>query len=91
MMKDFLYQVATSYHRGGEFDSAAVWYEKAIEAVPTHEQSYFEYGAMEAGRGNYEKAIEIWNRVLRFNPQSQAGSFIDQVKKMMEGVKPDSG
>jgi hypothetical protein len=91
MMTNFLYQVATSYHRGGELDSAVVWYEKAIAAMPTHEQSYFEYGAIEAGRGNYQKAIDIWKRVLEFNPQSQAAGFIDQVKKMMEETKPDSG
>lgn len=91
MMTNFLYQVATSYHRGGEFDSASVWYEKAIEAMPTFEQSYLEYGAMEAGEGNYQKAIEIWGRVLRFNPQSQAAGFIEQVKKMMEGAESDSG
>jgi len=90
MMTDFLYQVATSYHRGGELDSAAIWYEKAIVAMPTYEQSYFEYGAMEAGRGNYEKAINIWKRVLEFNPQSQAAGFIEQVKRMMEAARPDS-
>jgi len=91
LMTDFLYQVATSYHRGGEFDSAAAWYEKAIAAMPAYEQSYFEYGAMEAGRGNYEKAVNIWKRALEFNPQSQAAGFIEQVKKMMEAARPDSG
>ncbi|UCC80660.1 MAG: tetratricopeptide repeat protein [Candidatus Zixiibacteriota bacterium] len=91
MMTDFLYQVANSYHRGGDLDSAAVWYEKAIETMPEYEQAYFEYGAIEAARGRYEKAIEIWERVLRFNPDSQAKNFIEQVEKVMNEVKSDSG
>jgi len=90
-MLDFFYQVATSYHRGGELDSAAVWYEKSIAVKPEYEQSYFEYGAMEAARGRYEKAIEIWERVLRFNPDSQARNFIEDVKKMMNDTGSDSG
>ena len=91
MITDFLYQVATSYHRGNEFDSAAAWYERSIMAMPTYEQSYLEYGAMEAGRGNYQKAIQIWKRVLEFSPQSPAAGFIEQVRKIMEAAKPDSG
>lgn len=90
-MTDFIYQVANSYHHGRELDSAVVWYEKSIAAMPTYEQSYFEYGAIEAGRGRYEKAIEIWERVLRFNPDSQARNFIEQVRQIMSNVEKDSG
>jgi hypothetical protein len=89
-MTDFIYQVANSYHRGGELDSAAVWYEKSIAAMPTYEQSYFEYGAIEAARGRYEKAIEIWERVLRFNPDSQAKKFIEDVRRIMSSIEKDS-
>lgn len=63
-MTDFIYQVATSYHRGGELDSAVVW---------------------------YEKAIEIWERVLRFNPESQAKNFIEDVRRIMSNIEEDSG
>jgi hypothetical protein len=90
-MTDFLYQVATSYNRGGEFDSAAAWYELAIGANPRQEESYFEYGAMEAGRGDYNKAIAIWKSVLEFDPQSRAAAFIGEAKRLMAASKPDSG
>ena len=89
-MPDFIYQVATSYHRGGELDSAVVWYEKSIAAMPAYEQSYFEYGAMEAANGRYEKAIAIWERVLKFNPDSQARNFIENVRGIMANIEKDS-
>ena len=89
-MTDFIYQVANSYHHGGELDSAVVWYEKSIAAIPAYEQSYFEYGAIEAARGRYERAIEIWQRVLRFNPDSQAKNFIEDVRRIMANIEKDS-
>jgi tetratricopeptide (TPR) repeat protein len=68
----------------GFFDDAAEVFERAIKALPNNILLYFTYARFEEGRKNYDKAKEIFERLLK---QHEDPIVYIQYQKFMRRTK----
>jgi cytochrome c-type biogenesis protein CcmH/NrfG len=74
----------------GQFDRAVANFQKANQVDPSHMQSLYNLGVVQAYDLNQaDKAIQTWNRVIEKNPMSpqaaQARQAIDDVRRRAGG------
>jgi len=88
----FIYTAWASmeYKKGGDSDSKAVrrareLYQLALEADPRCSVAYLQLGVMESDCGNYDRAKECFEKVLKFD---QRNSRVLQAYAIMESRRP---
>lgn len=74
-----MYQASCGYH-----DDAAEVFERAIKALPNNIVLYFTYARFEEGRKNYDKAKEIFERLIK---QDESPLVYIQFQKFMRRTK----
>lgn len=80
------------FFKKGDFNNAAVHYDKAVQANPGWLDPYFGLGEVYAARKEYEKAIEINKKILGINPNVSAayynlGELFKGMKQFAEALK----
>ena len=63
----FLCAVADYHQKGDRPDAAAAFYEKAIAVGPAQEPAYRNLGKLYQAQKEYDKAIETWEKYLKFD------------------------
>lgn len=65
------------------YDSAAIYYQKAIQQDPRNETAYINYGIALANIGRVDEAIQSFNEALKANPEDlQAMQILVQLYQM---------
>ncbi len=64
------YRLAQKYRVKGQWEEAALNYEKALELDNNHEDARFNLGNMYLELNQYEKAKQCWLRIIEKNPKS---------------------
>lgn len=59
------------YHDLREDDKAIADYEEAIRQMPVDTSSYIRYALVFADKGDYARAIEIYDRALKVHPEDK--------------------
>ena len=69
------YYLATDHRIAGDWEQAAIAYEKALEINDQHEDALYYLGNMYLELNRSEDAKENWTRLVELNPQSARGHF----------------
>lgn len=64
------YRIAQKYRVNGQWEEAAINYEKALELDNNHEDARFNLGNMYLELKHYEKAEKCWLAIVEKNPKS---------------------
>ncbi|KAI8977189.1 hypothetical protein BDF20DRAFT_873493 [Mycotypha africana] len=64
------YQIARAHHQMQEYENAYKFYAQAVEYYPEHLLSQFGLGQMKLKKGEYNPAIEIFEKLLKLQPES---------------------
>lgn len=62
------------YNRG-KYDEAGNYTEKILKIEPLNAEAFYNKGAIEAAKGNKEKAKEIWNELISKIPETEAANL----------------
>lgn len=65
---DKYFQTALNYQKKNDFDSAARWYIKAVEADDTYEQAFYNLGLTYYAVSRLELASDAFARAVQINP-----------------------
>ena len=65
------YNKATNFRHAGLIDSAIIEYVEALKVKPDHHDALYYLGSMYVKRGKYEKAIQVWKRLISVNSESE--------------------
>jgi tetratricopeptide (TPR) repeat protein len=72
---DTNFQKALAYHKKNDFDNAARWYIKAVEADDTYEQAFYNLGLTYYSVNRLEIAGDAFNRAVQLNPAFTAARY----------------
>lgn len=72
---DANFQKALTYHKKNDFDNAARWYIKAVEADDTYEQAFYNLGLTYYSVNRLELAGDAFNRAVQINPAFTAARY----------------
>ena len=73
--KDILFSLTQAYYLKNDLDSAENITEKILQLYPDDQQATYNLGAIEATKGNKDKAWQIWNRLINQNPNSETAEL----------------
>jgi len=65
------YNKATKFRHAGVTDSAIVEYVEALKFNPDHHDALYYLGSMYMKAEEYDKAVQIWKRLINVNPESE--------------------
>ena len=57
------------YLRNGRYEMALLKFKQAVQIDPTYWQAWFNYGSLQAMRGDFHGAMPIFQRVVEHNPE----------------------
>ncbi|CEP12047.1 hypothetical protein [Parasitella parasitica] len=69
MKAEASYQIARAHHQMQEFDNAHKFYAQALELNPQHTLAQFGMGQMQLKKGENNAAIEIFEKLLKTEPE----------------------
>jgi tetratricopeptide (TPR) repeat protein len=69
--KDILLSLTQAYYLENDLDSAENITEKILQIFPGDFQATYNLGAIEATKGNKDKARQIWNQLINEHPNSE--------------------
>lgn len=75
----FLWAVADCYQKNRKLDSAVDFYEKAISAGPAQQAAYRDLGKVYQARKEYDKAVETWERYLKYDTTTLSAVVIQNL------------
>jgi len=64
------------FNRIGQYDQAIVYLDKAIETSPKKQEIYYELGSAYIGKGDYQKAFEVFKKAYDLEPVSPESQLI---------------
>jgi tetratricopeptide (TPR) repeat protein len=66
-----------------QYDKAIEMFNKAVELRPDYKEGYLNLGRLYTMMNNVDKAIEMYERVLRIDAQdNRAITLLEQIKKI---------
>lgn len=65
------YNRATNFRHAGVTDSSIIEYVNALKLNPDHHDALYYLGSMYMKAGEYEKAIQVWKRLISVNSESE--------------------
>lgn len=69
--KDILQAITLAYYNKGDLTKAEETIRQTLRFFPDDPESNYNLGAVEASKGNYDKAREIWKKLIDKYPQSE--------------------
>ncbi|AFH48511.1 Hypothetical protein IALB_0799 [Ignavibacterium album JCM 16511] len=82
--KDIRFSLTFIYYNKGELDRAEEETKKILEIDKNDSMAKYNLGAIEATRGNDEKAREIWNKLIQENPKSETAELARNALTMLK-------
>jgi tetratricopeptide (TPR) repeat protein len=73
--KDILLSLTQAYYIKNDLDSAENITKKILQFFPGDQQATYNLGAIEATKGNKDKAREIWNRLIIDHPNTETAEL----------------
>jgi tetratricopeptide (TPR) repeat protein len=73
--KDILLSLTQAYYIKNDLDSAENITRKILQIFPGDQQATYNLGAIEATKGNKDKAREIWNRLIIDHPNTETAEL----------------
>lgn len=73
--KDILLSLTQAYYIKNDLDSAENITKKILKIFPGDQQATYNLGAIEATKGNKDKAREIWNRLIIDHPNTETAEL----------------
>jgi general secretion pathway protein D len=73
--------IGYSYLQAKDYDNAGDYYEKALAINPDNPYAVLNMGVIYQEKGEDEKAIEMYNRVISLNPDQMAVTSTDPMQK----------
>jgi tetratricopeptide (TPR) repeat protein len=58
----------------GRTAESTYWYEQAAKLKPNYADTYYNWGVAEYQMGNFQKAGELFDKVLKLNPDKKEAS-----------------
>jgi tetratricopeptide (TPR) repeat protein len=88
---DVLYNVANGLAAIGKTDKAIEYYNKILAIAPGDTDTYIAFAIMETGRGNFDRAEDLYRKGLQYHPESgdlhgRLGSLFLQRGKVDEAI-----
>lgn len=87
------YRIGEAFAAIADYGAAVVWYERAVQLLPTHLRFMDKLGVALTQAGRPEEAIDLYNRLLELNPKFETGlnnrGFARLYVNDLEGAEAD--
>ncbi len=80
---DILMPLVYLYYSNKNLEKAEEYTNRVLKINPKQSQAVYNIGAIEASKGNMEKAKEIWRGILKDFPNSEAAHIAEQSLKQL--------
>ena len=67
LLVDDVFNLATEYHKGGNYGNAKVLYKKILRVLPTHYQSLSHLGLLAKQEKQYSLSVQYFYRAIEAN------------------------
>lgn len=71
------FERANKFHRNGENDDALREYQEILKINPNHYSSLPNFAQLNLEMGNFDKAIELYQRAYKFDPEANKQGFLN--------------
>jgi len=68
---EFTFNVGNALYNLGRTVDSTVWYERSTRQAPEYANAFYNWGVAEYQLGNYQKAGQLFDEVLRLEPERQ--------------------
>jgi tetratricopeptide (TPR) repeat protein len=75
---DIYFSLALIYYNKQDFAKCEDENNKVLVFDPKNQMALYNLGAIAATQGKTEKAKELWNQVLKINPNSETGKLASE-------------
>jgi hypothetical protein len=85
---EFAFNVGNALFNLGRTAESTQWYEKSVKLDPTFDNAYFNWAVAEYQMAQYQKAGELFEKVLKLDPQRKEASGALEYMKFQGWYRP---